>query len=225
MLKTITGSLLAIAVTGWVGAASASPINSNGANNSFATAQNIDPFFSLDFDVRIEDENLVNTSTSIHHVEISAVGDDTFDYYSFNVGADGMLAIFDIDCGWSDFGNFPTPPECGAPIENLFDSYITLYDSLENVVGFNDDRGFPSSPSGNDTGSAITLDSFLQGTLSAGLYFLKVSEFGGREIQDDQSYVLNVSLQQPRVPQVPAPGILALFGLGLAGLGFSRRKR
>jgi hypothetical protein len=61
--------------------------------------------------------------------------------------------------------------------------------------------------------------------LGAGLYYLKVSQFVDSEIPDGSDYVLNVSLQQPRVPEVPAPGILALFGLGLAGLGFSRRKR
>jgi hypothetical protein len=137
MLKKITGSLLAIAVTGWVGAASALPINSNNANNSFATAQNINAFFDLGFDIRIEDENLVNTSTAIPHVEISGTGDDTYDFYSFTVGADGLLAIFDIDCGWYE-GQGDPGPGC-SDTEDFFDSVLRLYDSTETEVASNDD--------------------------------------------------------------------------------------
>ena len=225
MFKTLTGSLLAIAVTGWVGAASALPINSNGANNSFATAQNIDAFFDLGFDIRIEDQDLVNTSTAIPHVEISGTGDDTYDFYSFTVGADGLLAIFDIDCGWY-FGTGDPGSGCSDDADS-FDSLIRLYDSTETQVTSNDDRSFGVFPNFlNDTGSTIDfLDSFVQINLSAGLYYLRVSTWVNSEIPEESDYVLNVSLQQPRVPEVPAPGILALFGLGLVGLGFSRRKR
>ena len=59
-------------------------------NNSLDTAQNINNSFSTNENINIQD------STSIPHVSISAEGDGTFDYYSFDATA-GSLGIFDID--------------------------------------------------------------------------------------------------------------------------------
>ena len=59
-------------------------------NNSLDTAQNIDNSFSNRFNPNIQN------SISIPHVSISAEGDNSFDYYTFNAEA-GSLAIFDID--------------------------------------------------------------------------------------------------------------------------------
>lgn len=59
-------------------------------NNSLDTAQNLNSFFSTDGNPNIQN------STSIPHVSISAEGDGTFDYYSFDATA-GSLGIFDID--------------------------------------------------------------------------------------------------------------------------------
>jgi filamentous hemagglutinin family protein len=59
-------------------------------NNSLNQAQNINNFFVTSENSDIQD------STSIPHVSISANGDGTFDYYSFNATA-GSQGIFDID--------------------------------------------------------------------------------------------------------------------------------
>ena len=59
-------------------------------NNSPDTAQNINNSFSTNENINIQD------STSIPHVSISAEGNGTFDYYSFDATA-GSLGIFDID--------------------------------------------------------------------------------------------------------------------------------
>ncbi len=59
-------------------------------NNSIDAAQDINDSFSNRFDPNIQN------STSIPHVSISAVGDGSFDYYTFDAEA-GSLGIFDID--------------------------------------------------------------------------------------------------------------------------------
>ncbi|MDJ0536195.1 MAG: filamentous hemagglutinin N-terminal domain-containing protein [Xenococcaceae cyanobacterium MO_207.B15] len=65
-------------------------VNQNDSNNSLQSAQNIDNDFTLTFDPNIQDSN------NIPHVSISATGDGTFDYYSFEA-TQGSTGIFDID--------------------------------------------------------------------------------------------------------------------------------
>ncbi|VEP14824.1 exported hypothetical protein [Hyella patelloides LEGE 07179] len=60
------------------------------SNDSLDTAQKIDNSFSKRFNSNIQN------STAIPHVSISAEGNDTFDYYSFNATA-GSFGLFDID--------------------------------------------------------------------------------------------------------------------------------
>ena len=51
MLKRVTGMVAVAALTGWISPASALPFLDAGV----VTAQNVDDFFSLTFDVRVED--------------------------------------------------------------------------------------------------------------------------------------------------------------------------
>src|SRR5262245_43717464 len=77
--------------------ASATLIAEIEANNSGATAQNVNGNFSNDFHPDINDNTNSNISTDIFHVSIRATGDaeGTYDFYRFT--SYGGTLILDID--------------------------------------------------------------------------------------------------------------------------------
>ena len=54
--------------------ANAAPVIEIEPNDSIATAQNRDGAFSLDFDINIENDAGINTSTTIPHAEVQGTG-------------------------------------------------------------------------------------------------------------------------------------------------------
>ncbi|MFT4519404.1 MAG: hypothetical protein ACI9JM_001800 [Halioglobus sp.] len=220
MIKKITASLAIMAMAGWANSAGAGiVIEAPGPNSAFGSAQAlVASDFTLTADPRIEDENGDNTSTFIPHAEIFGTGDDSYDIFSFMVGPLGAIGIFDIDCAESvtEF----LLAECPASPSVNMDSEIWLYDAAFTEIAYNDDGGFQQ-----DTGSVFApFDSFIQIALAPGTYYIEVGDAFYGELQDGQEYILNVSIGTHRQP-TPAPGVLALLGLGLAGIGFSRRKK
>ena len=181
-------------------------------NDRTDIAQNIDPFFSTGFVLNIESGPTSNDSATVPHVTINSLpGDDTFDIFSFTVDMAGSMGIFDTD---------------NAEISGM-DSYLRLFDvDGSTVLAENDDSFFdgPGDQIANTFNSFLTYD-----FTNPGVYFIEVGETPltpngpPTEVLPGSEYQLHVSLAAPA--QVPEPGTLALFGLGIIGVGLSRRRR
>jgi len=197
---------------------SASIITKLESNDTLATAQNIDASFTLDYDVNIGDKFGVNTSESIAHATIDAIGNGTFDYYTFTVENNNAIGIFDIDFGLNVGGSV--------------DTELGLWDASGNVLASNDD----SSKSSGAEGSVHRYDAFIQYDFtSAGTYYIGVGRYnsyarsGGfstnsGKVGNGSTYTLQASVDGHTV-DVAEPASLAAFALSLFGLASVRRKK
>ncbi len=122
-------------------------------NDALATPQNIDLApWSLSFNANITE------STTIPHLTIIGTGDDTFDYFEFNVAEAGSRGIFDID-EVSNFGQ-------------TFDTELFLFDEFGNLLAGNDDQH------DGGLGSSSGVDSYIDYTFAApGTYVVAVAKF------------------------------------------------
>ena len=152
------------------------------------------------------------------------------------------LGIIDADAGGTgNFGNEPTPDTImffltGSAVLNYAPGFTTGFSFWYTTVAFGGDVDVyddlnatgnllgtinlaalgagPGDPSGSFSNWAI-----------GGLAFAgtaKSIDFGGTVNQVGYD---NVTFGASRPEPIPEPATLALFGLGLAGLGFGRRKR
>jgi hypothetical protein len=229
--RKVFGVVMACAVLG--GMAALADLAEVESNDGFATAQSLDPGFSLSADSEIFWDTTYWHSTVLG----TNAGSTDVDYYKFSVPTAGVTGFFDIDHGM--YG---------------VDTTLALFNAGESLLAYVDD----SSPA--DAGSAHSWDAFLgvYTFASAGTYYIAVSNYanfplaygtgvgsllrpdgywGGTQLDGSSGpttvstgsgyygaapYELHASLSAIAIPE---PSGLALCVLGLGALVARRTRR
>lgn len=193
----------------------------------FATAIDINPYFTTEFSPDIGDSSGNNTSLEGPWVTIAGKGNDANDYFSFDVSNENQGVRLDIDYTMAH----PSNP-------NGFDSQVALWRQVGagaySLVGTNDD----SSGSAGAGGSVHNFDSFLSVAAPVGHYIAGITrccsgplETGwaprSNIIQNGLEYTLQVQVGEVEVvaPPIPEPETYAMLLAGLGLLGFMARRK
>lgn len=206
--------LLAVVLVAVPAVSYASPVVSTGPN-TFATAQNVQNFFSLDSNI-----NILNSTTQLHAEAYrpNGTGGGGFDYFRFTTGSAGTMR-FDIDS------------LAPSPANTTYDTMIHLFDGAGNLLATSDDNGGDVGDGPGIIGGAFNsrIDT---GILPAGDYVIGVAGFfssggPGGQINGAQvggSYTLNISANAA----IPEPISMAVFGFAVAtvgGIGYRRSRK
>jgi len=176
-------------------------------NDTLSSAQSLEGYiWTLDNNPDIGDR-FGNTSTTIPHLTVTAVGNDSFDYFSFVVPRAGARGIFDIDYGVT-----------GNPLTDV-DTRIFLYSSAGNLLDFSS----LSLPTWGAGGSTSSSDPYIEYTFpAAGTYVIGVAGspsiglaggISGTPVRNGGTYTLQLSIEDhPSVTTVGQGGATFYFG-------------
>lgn len=181
------------------------------SNNSFSTAQDLGV--------------LTSTLAVVGHIDENS---DTVDNFSFSL-VNASVVVFDIDFAIDALGD-------GFGLDTYLELWKEVAPNTYQFIDFNDDGPDDVGSSGDWDGDFY--DSFLQKNLDIGTYI--VSIFASPDADDEYlsgGYCLSLRIPsinsedtfttaqaECAVSAVPEPSILALFGFGLIGLNFIRRR-
>lgn len=188
-------------------------------NDSFSSAQNVDPYFTLDSNPNIA------KSTEFPHVTIARTGDGTFDYFSFTISDINDDAIFDIDFG----------DETGVNATDV-DIFLRLYRPDGVLIFSRDDGDSGEGELGSDTNFDPYFEvpnSSLTNWPSTGVFRIEVAA-----LDDDlvtvipvpvgKTYTLQISIENHSTSgaAIPEPSTVTFLALGaFTGLGYGWRRR
>jgi hypothetical protein len=187
-------------------------------NDTATEAQNVDG----DFTVGPNDD--IADADTMPWVSISAGGDETFDYFSFEVPAAGVEGVFDIDYGYVNSGG----------VDDV-DTVLCLYDAVDWTVLADSDDSDALLGAGGSIGYLVddlpTLDSYIAVTFPGpGTYVIGVGErqigtaslcdsngIVGLGLHSGAEYELQISLSEHHVitPQPPGPVLVDSDGDGI----------
>lgn len=172
------------------------PVAESEPNESIATAQDLElAEWSVAYVENITDASLVNTSADYPHISVQGSGDNTTsDFFAFDVGADGVRGIFDIDLASQQY----------RQQLRLYDDSGTLLASAPPGSGINADPGSVSPH------PLLEFD-----FLTFGRYFIEVLA-DASTLSPLGNYTLHVSVQGH---SVNAPEQILLTSVAAAGPG------
>ena len=153
---------------------------STNTNNTFATARSLDAAIGAHTDANL-DHSDTNPS-----VMITATGDGSADWFSFDVKAPGQI-ILDVD--------------------GTMNSYLVLYDANGTQLAYNDNSVADGGDNGAQTQSYITYT-----VATPGRYYVKVIQSGSSGIGVNVAYKLGIVVPQPVDGTTAGSGNDRLFG-------------
>ncbi len=159
--------------------------------------------------------DLVDFSSSITVVDTGIINDVFISLNDFtHTWIGDFFATLTFDDGSSEVSVVLFDRQGGS---NNPDGTYTFADG--GTAGFGAGNPIPEG-----TYAAVGSFSVFDGLSAAGTWTLNLDDRAGLDAGNLGSWTLNIDTGEAPAP-VPAPATLALFGLGLVGLGWSRRKK
>ena len=131
----------------------------------------------------------------------------------------------------SDLGDFFYPPNTTTPAFAFGSRQYSFGDTgldfwgTAGAIGPNSTIQDATYQASDVSGAPVSLDAIFGNTGTQGDWTLTIGDFAAPDVGDLVSWTLQIETNDLPGPGVPVPATLALFGIGLVGLGWSRRKK